>query len=296
MARKTLALVVAGTLLSVNTCALGSGIIGLTAGHVSARATDVTDTKQVQQLPFSESADATAGDGSDVTTTAELSDNSLLFSFSQLLSGALGSEIDSEGRVDFRPTVDLHYEIAASYKTTQQLWQSTPPLMDLECALLDPATSFQMGGARSAPADFESTSGPFSGSPVGTLHAGDGCSFYFLARITDESAGGAAGAAGSERLSLSVIGDLNRDRSVGFADLLTLAQHYGENGASYWNGDLNGDGNVGFDDLLLLAQHYGQSFPSGATLVSEVPEPHAAVPTAVAIGVLAFGMKRRKSA
>ena len=53
-------------------------------------------------------------------------------------------------------------------------------------------------------------------------------------------------------------GDVNHDGSIGFADLLIVAQHYGTaTGATYETGDINGDGAVSFADLLLLAQNYG---------------------------------------
>ena len=57
----------------------------------------------------------------------------------------------------------------------------------------------------------------------------------------------------------SLLGDVNGDRSVNFADLLTLAQSYGRTNSTYSDGDLNFDGTVGFADLLLLAQRYGTS-------------------------------------
>lgn len=52
-------------------------------------------------------------------------------------------------------------------------------------------------------------------------------------------------------------GDANHDRTVGFDDLLTLAQNYGQSGMTFSGGDFNYDGTVGFDDLLALAQNYG---------------------------------------
>lgn len=55
-------------------------------------------------------------------------------------------------------------------------------------------------------------------------------------------------------------GDVNRDRTVSFSDLLLLAQTYGQAGA-YSQGDLNLDGKVGFSDLLILAQNYGHALP-----------------------------------
>lgn len=48
-----------------------------------------------------------------------------------------------------------------------------------------------------------------------------------------------------------------------FNYLLTLAQHYGQQG-TFATGDLNDDGQVNFNDLLLLAQNYGHPLPSAA--------------------------------
>jgi hypothetical protein len=56
-------------------------------------------------------------------------------------------------------------------------------------------------------------------------------------------------------------GDATRDRAVNFADLLILAQNYGQTGRTYSQGniDYSLDGLVGFNDLLILAQRYGTS-------------------------------------
>jgi hypothetical protein len=65
--------------------------------------------------------------------------------------------------------------------------------------------------------------------------------------------------AGKVTLSYRVVGDINGDGTVGFADLLTLAQNYNGIGKDWAHGDLNYDGAVGFADLLSLAQHYNQT-------------------------------------
>jgi autotransporter-associated beta strand protein len=59
----------------------------------------------------------------------------------------------------------------------------------------------------------------------------------------------------------TIPGDTNLDGQVNFADLLTIAQHFGSIGNDYFNGDLNYDatGIVNFSDLLLVAQHFGQA-------------------------------------
>jgi hypothetical protein len=63
--------------------------------------------------------------------------------------------------------------------------------------------------------------------------------------------------------ALALNGDSDFDGSVGFADLLTLAQNYG--GTGIWTqGDFTGDGAIDFADLLTLAQNYGQSLLASA--------------------------------
>jgi len=56
----------------------------------------------------------------------------------------------------------------------------------------------------------------------------------------------------------AVGGDLNHDGATNFADLLTLAQSYGQSVPVWEQGDLTGDGSVQFADLLVLAQNYGK--------------------------------------
>lgn len=67
--------------------------------------------------------------------------------------------------------------------------------------------------------------------------------------------------AGPLSLSFNFLqGDATRDGTVGFDDLLLLAQNYGKSAAALWTeGDFNYDGRIDFDDLLLLAQSYGTS-------------------------------------
>jgi hypothetical protein len=69
-------------------------------------------------------------------------------------------------------------------------------------------------------------------------------------------------------------GDANRDRTVGFADLVILAQNYGTAAKTFAQGNFNYDagGNVDFQDLVLLAQRYGTTLtaPAAAAAASEV--------------------------
>jgi hypothetical protein len=58
----------------------------------------------------------------------------------------------------------------------------------------------------------------------------------------------------------ALAGDVDHNGSVNFADLLALAQHYGQAAVPMYElGDLNGDGQVSFADLLTLAQNYGKT-------------------------------------
>lgn len=60
-------------------------------------------------------------------------------------------------------------------------------------------------------------------------------------------------------------GDVNRDRKVDFADLLALAQNYGQSNRTFEQGnvDYSADRAVNFGDLLVLAQHYGATLSVG---------------------------------
>lgn len=77
-------------------------------------------------------------------------------------------------------------------------------------------------------------------------------------------------AANTATIQLATIGDLNLDGKVDAADLLILAQHYGQTNKNWDQGDLNYDGSVGFEDLLLLARHYGAgTAPPAAAAASD---------------------------
>jgi hypothetical protein len=58
----------------------------------------------------------------------------------------------------------------------------------------------------------------------------------------------------------TIRGDATLNRSVGFDDLIPLAQNYNTaTGALYQQGDADGNGTVDFQDLVILAQNYGAS-------------------------------------
>ena len=105
--------------------------------------------------------------------------------------------------------------------------------------------------------------------------------------VTDATGNGLATTFTSDFFVLK--GDVDRDRSVGFTDLVAVAQHYGQSGATYATGDLDGDGTVGFPDLVAIAQNYGKTLapPAGAAVPSgsvASPAEQAAVIAALPAG------------
>lgn len=88
--------------------------------------------------------------------------------------------------------------------------------------------------------------------------------------------------------------DPNGDGTVTFADLLTLAQHYGQTNANFTEGDFNGDNAVTFADLLILAQHYGQTLDAAPAMTSfaAVPEPATVGVVTLVCGILARRRRR----
>lgn len=102
-------------------------------------------------------------------------------------------------------------------------------------------------------------------------------------------------------------GDANLDGAVNFADLVRVAQNYGQSAGKFWSqGDFNYDGNVNFQDLVTVAQNYGQAFPAapipGASISFEsdlqaafasAPEPGTLTVLTVA-GAFTLNRRRRK--
>lgn len=80
----------------------------------------------------------------------------------------------------------------------------------------------------------------------------------------------------------TLAGDANHDRTVGFADLVAVAQNYGKtSGVSFPQGDFNYDGVVDFQDLVTVAQRYGTSLAEPAPAVDAVAAAFA--PAAVSV-------------
>jgi hypothetical protein len=77
---------------------------------------------------------------------------------------------------------------------------------------------------------------------------------------------------GSIVVRLTLLGDTDLDRQVGFPDLLTLAQNYTQVDKYWFEGDFTGEGEVGFADLLALAQNYNAPFVQTSELAGLSPE------------------------
>jgi len=76
-------------------------------------------------------------------------------------------------------------------------------------------------------------------------------------------------------------GDANHDRTVNFADLLTLARNYGKTGMTFADGDFDYNGVVNFNDLLILARAYNTTLPASSAMPVLATAPAV---TAAAVG------------
>lgn len=67
-----------------------------------------------------------------------------------------------------------------------------------------------------------------------------------------------------------LLGDLDGDQEVAFADFLVLSGNFGQPTQSYAEGDIDCDGEVAFADFLTLSSNFGTSIAASA---QTVPEP-----------------------
>ena len=93
-------------------------------------------------------------------------------------------------------------------------------------------------------------------------------------------------------LVTTVVGDINGDKVVGFADFEIIESNF-DSAGGWFDGDLSGDGLVNFLDFTLLQSHYGQSVSGARQQVSPrgnllIPEPGSAA-AAILMGSLLLG-------
>ena len=253
-----------------------------------------SDTQQPSSLPYSSTSNA--ADGTSFSQNLyNLKDADLSFVFSDGRPGFPNSFARSDGEVTFQANYDLHYILSGNYTATGALSE-----MEEDETLVDAQSNgtlfFGNNENNSSGTTGHLTVGGSQGQAAsngghlqGTLFAGHAYDLSYGDVLFSTAADGGATASGSLDLSLSLRGDLNGDRSVGFDDLLTLVQHYGLPSQTYKTGDIDGDGRVTFEDLLILAQHYGESVSMAG--VAPVPEP------SILAGIASFVlvMRRRRT-
>jgi T5SS/PEP-CTERM-associated repeat protein len=116
--------------------------------------------------------------------------------------------------------------------------------------------------------------GPGVMTSAGTSKMGLGIAPADKIGLAGGTFGGVSVGANDVLIGYTLMGDSDIDGDVDFADLVKVAQHYGQTGGKYWyEGNFNYDDNVGFADLVKVAQNYGMSLPAAALV--EVPEPSA---------------------
>ncbi len=86
-----------------------------------------------------------------------------------------------------------------------------------------------------------------------------------------------------------LLGDLDGDGAVAFADFLVLSTNFGQNVSTYGEGDVDCDSSVAFADFLVLSTNFGQTL--GA--VSSVPEPTAGA-AAIHFALLSLLARKRR--
>jgi hypothetical protein len=136
--------------------------------------------------------------------------------------------------------------------------QSFGAAIALQWTPLPAATAYYVYRATDAGAEGTAPlAGPITGTAFTDSSAVPGRVYYY--QVTAINAAG-EGDRSEEAYAVPLLPDLDDDGTVGFSDLLILAQHYGQKSqVNFSDGDLNGDGVVDFGDLLILAQHYGWS-------------------------------------
>ena len=135
--------------------------------------------------------------------------------------------------------------------------------------------------------------------PLASVRAGDARDDHgFNGLFVLDTGDGTHGAAATfdNYVSPILTGDANLDGKVDFADLLTLARHYGSSNATWSTGDFDADGTVDFADLAALARNYGQtataSLGGAVSAVDQLPEPAPLVLILLCAGLLLLRRRR----
>ena len=253
------------TLLGTATVPSGATTVTLTTNGSASLSNGVHNLTAIQTL---KSLNWTVGNRSGTVDLASLASASQAITIDTIAPTITGSPV-----FDFKSGAHT-----LSYAFSENV-QASLLASDLGLKRLDDNTTTPAGSIQVAYSANKATF-TFPGYAGGILPNGNYRATIAASDVTD--AAGNPLAAGSTFDFWFLAGDVNRDRSVGFPDLVLIAQNYGKTGQTYDFGDLTGDGSVGFGDLVLVAQNYGKNLPSIAApaevpLIGEIDVPSAPV-------------------
>jgi hypothetical protein len=290
---RTLALL---AIVASATGAQGAGLFHFTGDPPSLRAsaqdaafgpTQIDGKREPTSLPYSSSLNVTQGLSSS-SNQISLSDSKLLLNFQHVFDGYNDSFAASAGDFRFKPNFDLHYQVTDAYTFTAP--NSVPFKIEQDFSLTGESAQQLFFGSNQGQSTSAGTTTYTAGTDAGTSHIWLGkdsgtlfSGLQYTLAYQSYMQGAAAGvpngttANGSLLVDLYYRGDLDGNRSIGFEDLVRLAQNYGTTVGprGYGNGDIDGDGMVTFVDLTILAQRYGTS--PDAPMPINVPEPGTAI-------------------
>ena len=180
--------------------------------------------------------------------------------------------IEQLGPNDFvRPTVTT---AAFSFAGTQQSFDvafsenvlGSVDLADLQVTNLDTSQVLPAGAFSLKITGNLATATTASWVPLSTLPDG-----HYRARVVAKGIADPSNntiASDTVRDFFILAGDADHDGTIGFSDLVAVAQNYGKTtNVTFAQGDFNYDGAVNFADLVVVAQKYGITTPSAAAAV-----------------------------
>ena len=87
----------------------------------------------------------------------------------------------------------------------------------------------------------------------------------------------------------SLVGDINGNGTVDFADFLVLSSNFGTTGG-FQQGDLDANGEIDFADFLILSENFGEA----SEIASTVPEPEGALSLLIVLVCLLASKRIRR--
>jgi hypothetical protein len=223
----------------------------------------------LQQLPDSQTLDSTpsATPGLYHGTTTGIAPGTVLL-YARI------ADNDAQVRCAYLPT-PVTFTVPLAISNPRFVFDTSPPRVTVQFSQ-DVSSSLAAGDllVQTLP-----SGAAFNPSTVSFDTASNTATFAFSGTLADGNytaklaAGSVSGGGASLESDFSFdffvfAGDANRDRTVGFADLVILAQNYGASGKTFPQGDFDYNGAVGFPDLVILAQRYGTSLPVPSDSVS----------------------------